>query len=107
MPNEMSNWRAYARQLLDELLVKAKQEGWTLVQLRKAIFDRYPYGERAYYPYKIWLQEAKLAREAFAEGICIDAMYNRKHGRPTGKTKPPDGPLEGQISLLELLSNGE
>jgi len=39
MPNEMSNWRVNARQLLDLVLVKAKQEGWTQAQLRKAIFE--------------------------------------------------------------------
>lgn len=28
-------------------------------QLKQALFDAYPYGERKHYPYKVWCQEVR------------------------------------------------
>lgn len=106
MPKISSRWRLESRRICDEILVEAKAGDWTIKDVNTAIRARYPFGVREYTPYKIWLEEAKLCRMAFAANICMDAMYNRIHYRPTGKPKPLPV-LEGQISLLELLPNGE
>lgn len=53
-------WREYARPIIAEVLKTT--EGQTEKEIRKALRDAYPFGERRYHPYKVWLDEIKVQR---------------------------------------------
>jgi len=79
----ISYWREYAKPIIASVIVQYPLSG---KEQRRALRDAYPFGERRYHPYKIWLDE--IARQ-------------------TGRKPPLYGrsrvPLqeEGQISLFE------
>lgn len=50
-------WRDYARSVITEVI--AQNEDKPIAELRKLISKEYPFGERNYHPYKIWLSEVK------------------------------------------------
>lgn len=55
----MKTWREsgliYAQRIIDQ-----KQHGaWTEPELKKALSEGYPWGERSMHPYKIWLSLSK------------------------------------------------
>ncbi len=52
-----SNWRTIAARVIDRVLddVGIDKEERTRAALRAA----YPFGERKYYPYRVWLDECK------------------------------------------------
>lgn len=51
-------------------------------ELRKALREAYPYGERKYWPYKVWLDE-------------INRQLVMGRYRPAPAVPGPDGPLLG------------
>ncbi len=53
----MSNWRLASRRTIEEVV--AEHGGLPEKDLRKKISDAYPFGERAMWPYKVWLSEVK------------------------------------------------
>lgn len=53
------NWRETAGPIIAEVL--AANKGADEKTIRKALFDAYPFGQRKYHPYKIWLDE--IARQ--------------------------------------------
>ena len=55
------SWREKARPIIAAAL-KAT-EGKSEEEIKKALFDAYPWGERIRYPYKVWLSEIKKQRE--------------------------------------------
>ncbi len=52
-----SHWRIAARKAIQKAI--SDSAGKSEKEVRKAISDAYPFGERARYPYKIWLDEVK------------------------------------------------
>lgn len=54
------SWRDYAAPIIAKVLKENK--GKTEKEIKKALFDAYPFGERKYHPYKIWLDEIKVQR---------------------------------------------
>lgn len=57
-------WRAAADRVLATLFVLG-QPAPTKEQIR----DAYPFGERAYWPYKVWLARVKAWRLTHAKGL--------------------------------------
>ena len=55
----VSKWRVYSREVISEVL--AANKGADIKTLRKALREAYPFGERKYTPYKIWLEECRKA----------------------------------------------
>lgn len=53
-----SHWRITARQVIGRVI--AQNPELSGERLRAAVSDAYPFGPRAYYPYKIWLSEVNL-----------------------------------------------
>lgn len=51
-------WRDVARPIIAEVLAK----GGTRQEQNRLLRDAYPFGQRKYHPYKIWLDEIKLQR---------------------------------------------
>lgn len=54
----MTSWYQRAKQILFEL-DKTLPPDITIQEREKAIFDAYPWGERRYLPYKMWLKARK------------------------------------------------
>lgn len=59
MSREISHWRAQARVVAQKVVREHAGKGLSAVQaeLRKA----YPFGERRYWPYKVWCEEQRHA----------------------------------------------
>lgn len=74
-----SHWRAAAAPIIAKVI--ADNKGKDLKEVRKALFHAYPFGERQYHPYKIWLDE------------CARQLGTKKKS----KAGPPD---PNQMSLL-------
>jgi hypothetical protein len=56
------NWRSIALCVINE--VEQECKGQSYGALKRRLFEKYPFGERAYFPYKVWCEEQKksLAR---------------------------------------------
>lgn len=55
-----SHWRDSAAPIISRVLLET--EGQPEKEIRKALRDAYPFGERRYHPYKIWLSEIQRQR---------------------------------------------
>ncbi len=53
-------WRDSARPIIAEVLKSTR--GQTEKEIRKALKQAYPWGQRAMHPYKIWCDEIKVQR---------------------------------------------
>jgi hypothetical protein len=53
-----TTWRDSARPIVQEVLKQTK--GQSEKEVRKALREAYPFGERKYWPYKVWCDEVKL-----------------------------------------------
>lgn len=58
-------------------------------ELKRLLFDAYPFGERKYWPYKVWLQKAREYRIRFENRqrraglrdplpLPVDGLFNQK-----------------------------
>ena len=54
-------WRDSCAVIIAKVLLETK--GQDEKAIRKALFEAYPFGERKYHPYKIWLSEIKVQRK--------------------------------------------
>lgn len=54
-----ATWRQMARASLDKALSAAREQGLEGAALEKALYDSYPFGERAYTPYRVWCEERR------------------------------------------------
>ena len=51
------NWREHAAPIIARVI--AEHQGESEKQIRAALRDAYPYGERAMWPYKVWCSEVR------------------------------------------------
>lgn len=56
----MKSWREIARPIICEVLMM--NAGKPEAEIRKALFQAYPFGTRRMHPYKIWLDEIRKQR---------------------------------------------
>ena len=54
----MKTWRDAARPIIANVIREHGREDTP--ELRKALFDAYPFGQRKYWPYQVWLDEIKV-----------------------------------------------
>lgn len=52
-------WRERARVSLQTAYDAARAQGLDGKALEQALFDSYPFGQRAYTPYKVWCEERR------------------------------------------------
>lgn len=79
-------WREDCRPIIAKVL--ADNKGKTEKEIKKALQNAYPYGERARHPYKTWCDEINIQR-----------------GLKKQKNNPVDNP--NQIDLLDLIKESE
>lgn len=56
-----TTWRDSARAIIQRVLTETV--GKSEAEIKKALFDAYPFHERKHHPYKIWLDEIKIQRK--------------------------------------------
>jgi len=54
------SWRDEAAPIIRRVLHNMK--GRSEAEIKRALFEAYPFGERAHWPYKVWLDEIKRQR---------------------------------------------
>lgn len=52
----MSHWKDTAERVIRKAMAEAKEQGLDFEATTKLVDSRYPFGERAYHPYKMWLK---------------------------------------------------
>ena len=52
-----SSWRKSAREVITKVVEENPDA--SIEELRKLVSDAYPFGERKYHPYKMWLSAVK------------------------------------------------
>jgi hypothetical protein len=55
------SWRDIARPIITKVLEETR--GQDDKAIRKALRDAYPWGERAHFPYTVWLDEIKVQQK--------------------------------------------
>jgi hypothetical protein len=85
------SWRDSARPIIARVL--SETAGKPEAEIRKALFDAYPYGPRKYHPYKIWLHEIAVQRGKKKLGKPFGGGGNRR----SAVAFPPD---PNQLELL-------
>lgn len=76
-------WREHARPVIQQVLKDNKGKSET--EIKKALREAYPFGMRAYHPYKIWLDEIKvqLGKKKFGrqtEAVVIENQTDLFNG---------------------------
>ena len=70
-----SRWRNKAAPIIARVLVQTKGQGEDAIA--KALYDAYPFGERRYHPYKVWLDEIRKQRGGKSKKVPSDKMLAR------------------------------
>ena len=85
----MSNqtWRDVAKAVIADIETRAVHMDYGA--FKRALFDAYPFGERKYFPYKMWCEEQAKALKRF-------------RGEPETQPKPEQ---DGQ-ALIDWQANG-
>lgn len=81
----MPTWREHCAPIIAKAI--ADNKGKDQKQIKKALKEAYPYGERARHPYKIWCSEV-----------------NRQMGKKVSNLKPQPS---NQIDLFDLIQEVE
>lgn len=68
-------WRDSARPIIAKVL--ADNEGKTDKEIRRALRDAYPWGQRAMHPYKIWCDEIKVQRQLKPSKNYVDPKQSK------------------------------
>lgn len=77
------SWADRARQVIGKVM--QANPGVEGAELKKLLSAAYPFGERAYHPYKMWLKEVKKAVEG------------RQFRKPTAQRLTEDLPGQGLL----------
>jgi hypothetical protein len=72
------SWRDTARPIIAKVLQDCRDTGATEKQIRAALFAAYPFGERRYFPYKVWCDEVRAQRGLKAKA---NAAKSEKNGQ--------------------------
>lgn len=88
----MSSWRENTNYHLAVVFAELKREGITDAdEINRRIYEAYPFGERNYFPYKVWLEQVKKWKAGYAMGLR----------GPTGQDAPPrkhvNDPAQGSL----------
>ncbi len=57
-----SRWRNIAQPIISRVLANCNEAGADEKSILESLREAYPFGERKYHPYKIWLSEIAIQR---------------------------------------------
>ena len=75
-----SYWRSKARPIIAAVIAEHGREH---PNIRRLISEQYPFGERQYHPYKVWLSEMK--RQLSGEPVYVTGPKPRPYVPPAGQ----------------------
>ena len=75
-------WRDDARRRVAEVVASKPAD------LKRALFDAYPYGQRKYHPYKVWCEEVARAMGKPKKVTARKGTPARKHQEMIAATLP-------------------
>lgn len=81
-------WRDIARAVIQQALIEAEAQGLDAEATRKHANAAYPFGQRAYHPYKIWLSEMKRTFSPAASGKRAKAQSDLAKLKAWNEGKP-------------------
>ena len=81
-------WRDAAKVAIQKALREAEAQGLDTEATHKHVNAAYPFGERAYHPYKIWLSEMKATFSPKADGKEAKAQSDRAKLAAWNEGKP-------------------
>lgn len=67
-----ATWRQFAQRVI--IQVEREHEGKSLAELKRALRNAYPFGQRQYHPYKIWCDEQSKAIARHPESQTTDGL---------------------------------
>jgi hypothetical protein len=83
----VSHWRRAAAPIIAKVLAETK--GRTDGEVRAALRAAYPFGQRRFHPYRIWLDEIRIQTGRRK----IGSRVRRLQGRPPQSPDPRQGQL--------------
>ena len=86
------SWRDSARPIISKVLHET--QGMAPREIDAAIFDAYPFGQRRYHPYKIWLDEVK--RQRYGE------VKRQRYGAKPRAQDPNQMSIEDAYGTVEI-----
>ena len=79
----MKTWRKIARATIQAALEEAESQGLDAAATKAYVNSRYPFGERAYYPYQVWLSEMKATFDTVKPSLSDRAKLKAwNEGKP-------------------------
>jgi hypothetical protein len=87
-------WRDKARPIIARVLAETKGQSDDVI--RKALREAYPFGEREYHPYKVWLDEIALQT---GRKVKVDHRLGPRSRQPADETMPLFPQNNSQIPL--------
>lgn len=74
-------WRQVAAPIIARVLAETAGLEWAIV--REALRQAYPFGERRYFPYKVWLDEIKRQRgkKKHIVDVAITPLFDALEGQ--------------------------
>lgn len=83
-------WRELARESLQTAYDAARAQGLEGKALEKALSDSYPFGQRAYTPYKVWCEER---RKQPGDRLWGRETFDDMHGITLYRANPEDAAI--------------
>lgn len=84
-------WRTQATTVIQQAIAEARALGYTPEETLRLVDRRYPFGERAHWPYRVWLL---VRRELLGGDPTVRQAVRRRRA-------PPPPAAHGQLSLWE------
>lgn len=81
-------WRDIARATIQQALIEAESQGLDQDATHKHVNAAYPFGARAYHPYKIWLSEMKRTFAPVVSGKTAKAQSDMAKLNAWNEGKP-------------------
>lgn len=81
-------WRDVARAVIQKALAEAEAQGLDADATKRHVNAAYPFGERAYHPYKIWLSEMKNTFSPVVSGKTAKAQSDLAKLKAWNEGKP-------------------
>lgn len=85
------DWSEISRQTVDKIAATLPDD-LPMKERKAALFAAYPFGERAYWPYKAWCK----AQRSYLAGFGKEGGRVGPAARPTGLEHLPRDPLTGR-----------
>lgn len=93
-------WRDVARAVIQKALAEAEAQGLDKDATKRHVNAAYPFGERAYHPYRIWLSEMKNTFNPANPIAPTPANLTQRKAQNDALSERAELIAQGQMELL-------